>query len=119
MNTTLGGDHRVQFVNDHVFDFADDRLKPRRGDGDGQTFWCRDQNVRRVSKHFLSVGLRRVSCSQTDTDFLSTIGKIVFRNLVERANQVTLDVIRQGFDGRDVNAWTFFSNFLSKARRTN
>ena len=63
MDTALGGDHRVQLVNDHVFDFTDDGLKPRRGDGNGQAFRRRDQNVRRVSKHFLTVGLRRVSSS--------------------------------------------------------
>ena len=57
MNATLGRNHGVQFVNDHVFDFTDDGLESRRGDGDGQTLRRGDQDVRWISEHFLPVGL--------------------------------------------------------------
>ena len=40
----------------------------------------------------------------------------MFRNLVERANQVTLDVVRQRFDGRDVNGVNFLLQLLVQGK---
>ena len=107
MYATFGRNHGVQLIDDHVLYFADNGLETRRSDGDGEAFWRCDEDVGWVSQHFLSVGLRGVTGTKADSDFLSTIWKIMFSDFVQRANQVTLDVVGEGFDGRDVNGVYF------------
>ena len=103
MNTTLGRDHRVQFVDDHVLDFTHDGLESRRRDGDGQTLGCRDENMRRIAQHFLSVGLRRITCSKTDSNFLGAVGQVLLSDFIQRSDEVALDIVGEGLDGRDVD----------------
>ena len=107
MNTSLGGHHGVQFVDDHVFDFTDDGLETRGRDGNGKAFRRGDENMGRVPEHFLTVGLRRVAGSKTHTDFLGSVGEVVLGDFVEWADEVALDVIGQCLDGRDVDGVNF------------
>ena len=97
----------MQFVDDHVFDFAHDGLETRRRDGNGEAFRRGDENMGRVPEHFLTVGLRRVAGSKTHTDFLGSVGKVTLGDFVKWTDEVALDVVGQRLDGRDVNGVNF------------
>ena len=99
MDAALGGDHGVQFIDDHVLHFGNDRLEAWRGDGDGEAFGRGDEDVRWGSQHLLAFGLRCVTGSQPYPNVLGPVGKITFLDFLERADQVALNVVGQGFDG--------------------
>ena len=64
--------------------------------------------MRGFSKHLLSVRLGGVSGSQADTNFLGTIREIILGYFLERTYEVTLDIVGEGFDRRNINCVNLF-----------
>ena len=112
MDTPLGGHHGMQFVDDHVFDFANDGLEPWRSDGNGEAFRRRDEDVRRISQHLLTVRLGRVPGSQANANLLGSVGQIVGFDFFKRADQVALNVVGEGLNGRNVDRIHLFFQFF-------
>ena len=90
----------MQFVDDHVLNFTHDGLETRRRDGDGQTLGCRDENMRRIAQHFLSVRLRCITCSKTDPNFLGAVRQVLLSNFIQRSDEVALDIVGEGLSIR-------------------
>ncbi len=99
MNATLGGHQAVQFVDDHPLDARHNWLKARGTDGDGHALWRGDEDVGGLPEHFLPVGLRGVSRSQTDANFLCPVWEVLCLDFLKRAEEVSLDVVRKRLDG--------------------
>ena len=57
---------------------------------------------------FLAVRLRGVTGAKTHPNLLSTVGKVPFCDLIERTDEVALNVVGECFDGRDVNCVDLF-----------
>ena len=98
MNTTLGRNHGVQLIDDHVFDFTDDGLEAWGSNGNGQAFWSGDQNMGWLTQHFLSVRLRGITGTQANTNLLSTVRKVVFGDFIQWTDEVSLDIVGQGLN---------------------
>ena len=98
MHPTLGRDQAVQFVDDHPLDARDDGLEPRGTDGNGHALGGGDEDVRWFPQHLLAVRLRGVASAQAHADFFRAVRQIARFDFFKRAEQVPLDVVRQGLD---------------------
>ena len=117
MYATFGRNHGVQLIDDHVLYFADNGLE--RGEVIAMARLSgRDEDVGWFSHIFCLVGLRCITCSETDSNLLSSVGKIMFGDFVQRPDEVSLNVVCQRFDGGDVNGVNFLFQLVSRARRT-
>ena len=84
----LRGDEAMRLIDDHELDFTDDRLESFGRDGDGQGSWCRDEDVWRLPEHPLPFTLRRITCSQSDSDLLRRSGR--YRDLISSKGPMRL-----------------------------
>ena len=90
----LGGDERVQFVEDDVFQILEEAWRLAIGDEQRHLFGCRQQDVRRVQPLALAFGLRRVAGAGFHRD-----RQAHFR---DRLHQVALDIDGERLERRDV-----------------
>ncbi len=94
MRAALRGRHRVDLVDDHRLDPAED-LASLRADHQIERLGRGDQDVRRLSPHRPALGLRRVAGAQRHRDRRP--------DPLQRGPQVALDVVGEGLERRDVD----------------
>ena len=60
--------------------------------------------MRGIAQHPLAIPLRGIAGPQTDHDVPAPLRHVILLDLGQRSNQIPLNIIRQCFDGRDVDA---------------
>src|SRR2546423_4667086 len=104
MRSSLGACDRMDLVDDPCSHSGEHPAPFERGQHDVQRLRRRDQNVRRLTQH---PGARRRWCvarTNCDTNLrkLASFGRKTLAKLAQRPVQVSLDVVVESFEWRDV-----------------
>src|SRR5579862_1646139 len=104
MRSAFGAGECVDFVDNDCADGREDATAPRGGQQDVERFRRGDEDLWSVADHPLARRWRRVAGPDGDADFREMLlrGMKSFAQLAERAEEVALDIVAEGFERRDV-----------------